>query len=83
LLRWIKGYDHWSFRTGGSGGQMRHGVRKARGALGVVAILLPLLACCSRTAPIDYTGATATWGSWGGSPGGMRYSPATQITPDR
>ena len=61
---------------------MSHGVRKARGALGVVAILLPLLACCSRTAPIDYTGATATWGSWGGSPGGMRYSPATQITPD-
>jgi len=61
---------------------MRHGVRKARGALGVVAILLPLLACCSRTSPIDYTGATATWGSWGGSPGGMRYSPATQITPD-
>ena len=61
---------------------MRHGVRKARGALGVVAILLPLFACCSRTAPIDYTGATATWDSWGGSPGGTRYSPATQITPD-
>jgi quinoprotein glucose dehydrogenase len=61
---------------------MRYGVRNALGALGVVAILLPWLACCSRTAPIDYTGATGTWGSWGGGPGGMRYSPVTQVTPD-
>ena len=66
----------------GGGGQMRHGVRNALGALGVVAILLPWLACCSRTAQIDYTGATGTWGSWGGDPGGMRYSPVTQVTPD-
>ena len=66
----------------GGRGPMRQGVRNALGALGVVAILLPWLACCSRTAPIDYTGATGTWGSWGGSPGGMRYSPVTQVTPD-
>ena len=61
---------------------MSQGVRNALGALGVVAILLPWLACCSRSAPIDYGGPTGTWGSWGGSPGGMRYSPVTQVTPD-
>ncbi|HUL19160.1 MAG TPA: pyrroloquinoline quinone-dependent dehydrogenase, partial [Steroidobacteraceae bacterium] len=33
-------------------------------------------------APVDYTGPTGTWGSWGGNPGGMRYSPVTQVTPE-
>ncbi len=46
-----------------------------------VAILLPLLGCCARTAPVDYSGPTAGWASWGGDEGGMRYTPATQITP--
>jgi quinoprotein glucose dehydrogenase len=46
-----------------------------------VAILLPLLACCARTTPVDYSGPTAGWAFWGGNEGGMRYTPATQITP--
>jgi quinoprotein glucose dehydrogenase len=60
---------------------MNHTARGVRAAHWAVAILLPLLACCSRTAPLDYSGATADWSSWGGDPGGMRYSPVTQITP--
>jgi quinoprotein glucose dehydrogenase len=48
----------------------------------VVAILLPLLACCSRTPPVDYSGPLGGWSFWGGNEGGMRYSPVTQINPD-
>ncbi len=47
----------------------------------LVAILLPLLACCARHAPVDYSGPVGEWSAWGGTPGGMRYSPVTQITP--
>lgn len=61
---------------------MRYRLRSVPGARWLVAILLPLLACCSRSAPIDYSGATGSWSSWGGSEGGMRYSPVTQITRD-
>lgn len=48
-------------------------------------MLLGVLAYGWVTAPpkpiIDYTGPVAQWGSWGGDPGGSRYSPLTQITP--
>ena len=47
----------------------------------VVAILLPLLACCAPDVPVDYSGPTAGWPVWGGDEGGERYSPLTQITP--
>ena len=63
------------------GGRMRHRSAGAVRARWVVAILLPLLACCARTTPIDYSGPTGTWSSWGGNEGGMRYSPVTQVTP--
>jgi quinoprotein glucose dehydrogenase len=58
---------------------------KARGVLGVrwvVVVMLPLLACCARTTPIDYSGPTGGWSAWGGDAGGTRYSPVTQITPE-
>ena len=55
---------------------------RAQNARAVVAILLPLLACCGRAPPIDTTGPTAGWPSWGGDEGGQRYSAATQITPE-
>ena len=31
---------------------------------------------------IDYSGPLAGWGAWGNDPGGSRYSPLTQITPE-
>ena len=35
----------------------------------------------SADPPIDTTGPIAGWDNWGGDPGGTRYSPLTQITP--
>ena len=61
------------------GGDSMH--YRAPGVRWTVAILLPLLVCCARTTPIDYSGPTAGWASWGGNEGGMRYTAATQITP--
>lgn len=63
-----------------SGGQMRLWARSARNACWLVAIVLPLLSSCGK-APPDNGGPTAGWPAWGGDDGGMRYSPATQITP--
>jgi len=60
---------------------MRQAARGALRARWVVAILLPLMACCARTGDVDYTGPTGGWSFWGGNEGGMRYSPVTQITP--
>ena len=60
---------------------MRQRARGVPGARWIVAILLPLLLCCSRTPPVDNSGPVAGWGFWGGNEGGMRYSPLTQITP--
>ncbi len=54
----------------------------ARRARWLVAISLPLLACCARHAPVDYSGPTGGWSAWGGNEGGMRYSPLTQVTPE-
>ncbi len=34
---------------------------------------------CAPREPIDYSGPVAGWGEWGGSDGGLRYSPLTQI----
>ena len=61
---------------------MRRSIRIARGvclALGI-GLGLGLVACDSRTgAPID-PGPEAGWPHYGGDRGGMRYSPATQIS---
>ena len=76
------GYDQWPFRAGAVGGNsMGSRAPHAPVERWAVAILLPLLACCARTAPVDYSGPTAGWASWGGNEGGMRYTPANQITP--
>jgi quinoprotein glucose dehydrogenase len=40
-----------------------------------------LAAACGAPAPVDLSGPTAEWPHYGGDPGGMRYSPLTQITP--
>ena len=61
---------------------MKQRARSVPGARWVVAILLPLLGCCSRAPPIDNSGPVAGWTFWGATEGGMRYSPLTQITPD-
>jgi quinoprotein glucose dehydrogenase len=66
---------------GRRGGSMHLTSQRSRGARRVVVILLPLLACCARTAPLDNSGPTGMWSSWGGDAGGLRYSPVTQITP--
>jgi len=51
-----------------------------------VRCLLPLLAllwgCGSEAPPVAPGGATAGWPSYGGDPGGSRYSPLEQITPE-
>ena len=47
--------------------------------------LLLLLACGDATPPaveIDRTGPTSEWRNVGGGPGGIQYSPLTQITAD-
>lgn len=36
---------------------------------------------CQKHAPLDYSGAVAEWPNWGGSEGGARFSPLTQISP--
>ncbi|MBY0510536.1 MAG: PQQ-binding-like beta-propeller repeat protein, partial [Rhodospirillaceae bacterium] len=46
----------------------------AAGALG--------LAGCDNPGPIDYSGPTAGWSFYGGTEGGLRSSPLTQITPE-
>ena len=61
---------------------MRQRARSVPGARWVVAILLPLLGCCSRAPPIDNSGPVAGWTFWGATEGGTRYSPLTQITPE-
>jgi len=43
--------------------------------------LLPLLLGCAP-APIDFSGPVAGWPEYGGSKGGMRYSPLSQIRVD-
>ena len=43
--------------------------------------LLLLQVGCSSPDPIDFSGPTADWPSYGGAPGGGHYSAATQITP--
>ncbi len=49
----------------------------------VFAALLAALAptACGAPAPVDLSGPTAEWRHYGGDPGGLRYSPLTQITP--
>lgn len=42
--------------------------------------LLGLALACGRREPLDHAGPTADWPAWGGDPGGLRWSPLTQIT---
>jgi quinoprotein glucose dehydrogenase len=46
------------------------------------ALPLALAACDGGTPPLDVAGPTAGWPAYGGDPGGMRYSPVTQIGPE-
>ncbi len=48
------------------------------------ATLLAALAtgCSDAPGPLDLSGPTAGWPSYGGDPGGARYSTLTQITRD-
>ncbi len=47
-------------------------------------LLLVLLSGCGADGPasVDLSGPTAGWPKYGGDPGGRKYSPLTQITPD-
>jgi quinoprotein glucose dehydrogenase len=49
-------------------------------AIVVVALALPFLGC--GPAPLDHSGPIAGWPEYGGTKGGLRYSPLTQITAD-
>jgi quinoprotein glucose dehydrogenase len=48
--------------------------------LALAALVAVFLACGADTPPEFAPGVAATWSAWGGAPGGMHYSPATQIT---
>ncbi len=47
-------------------------------AIAVAALGLSLSGC--GPAPLDYSGPVAGWPDYGGTKGGLRYSPLTQIT---
>lgn len=49
-------------------------------ALSALAVLAT--GCSDEPRPLDLTGPTAGWPTYGGDPGGTRYSPLTQITPE-
>jgi quinoprotein glucose dehydrogenase len=49
--------------------------------LACAASLLAGLACEARP-PVDFSGPVAEWPAYGGDPGGLRWSPLTQITRD-
>src|SRR5690606_6191515 len=51
---------------------------KICGALAAAA----MLAGCKPAGQVDYSGPVAGWEHWGGTAGGLRYSPLTQITPE-
>jgi quinoprotein glucose dehydrogenase len=51
--------------------------RAAAGAIAAAALALSLLAC--GPPPLETTGPIAGWPDYGGSKGGLRYSPITQI----
>lgn len=62
-----------------------HRARRAGHAWLAAAILLAVVAGASgcrraEPPPLDHTGPTADWPAWGGDPGGLRWSPLTQIT---
>lgn len=72
--------------TGDSGTGMAEG-----GRVGIrrILVLLALLAVgwigfryLARPAPVDYSGPVAGWPTYGNDPGGTRYSPLTQVTPE-
>ncbi len=56
--------------------------RSARSRAWCAGTLLALLVGCgSEVPPPDRTGPAGGWGHWGGDPGGSRFSPLVEITP--
>jgi quinoprotein glucose dehydrogenase len=45
-------------------------------------LVLLLSAACGQPEPVDLTGPVAEWPEYGGTKGGLKYSPLTQITRD-
>jgi quinoprotein glucose dehydrogenase len=52
----------------------------SRGRAAARTALLLGLGACGPGAPLDHSGPIADWRHYGGDPGGLRYSPLTQIT---
>ena len=50
-------------------------------SLPLLALAAAVAVSCGAPAPRDDSGPIADWPHYGGSPGGMRYSPLDQITP--
>ena len=56
--------------------------RRARSRAWFAGTLLALLVGCgAEVPPPDRTGPAGGWGHWGGDPGGSRFSPLVEITP--
>ena len=47
-----------------------------------IALAAALLLCACERPFVEQEGPVADWPSFGGDPGGLRYSPLTQITPE-
>jgi quinoprotein glucose dehydrogenase len=56
-------------------------LRGFQSALGTAVAAL-MISSCQSPAPIRYDGPIAEWSQWGGSEGGVRFSPLTQIAPE-
>ena len=57
---------------------------RARAPVSLVVALVPVFALLACGAPVvpDDSGPLADWPSYGGTEGGLRFSPLTQITPE-
>lgn len=55
-------------------------LRKTLSTLSLIFVAI-LLSACTEDPAVDFSGPTADWPSYGGSPGGGHYSEANQITP--
>jgi quinoprotein glucose dehydrogenase len=58
----------------------RDTLRAAHTTAVLAALGLALALACGRESPLDHSGPTADWPAWGGDPGGLRWSPLTQVT---
>jgi len=55
---------------------------RASHAIALFALLASVFGCSDAPPPTSFDGPVAGWPSYGADPGGSRYSPLTQITPD-